>query len=52
MALVKIAEKRQPALPAKIEARHDFAVGDYADVRKDGKRVELVGGEEPMHGND
>ena len=42
MALVKIKEKGQLTLPAKMRARHGLAVGDYVDVREFEGRIVLV----------
>ena len=42
MTLVKIKEKGQLTLPAKMRARHGLAVGDYVDVREDGERIVLI----------
>ena len=42
MSLVKIKEKGQVTLPAKLRARHGLAVGDSVEVREDGNRIVLV----------
>ena len=42
MPLVKIKEKGQLTLPAKIRARHGLAVGDYVEVKEEGSRIVLV----------
>ena len=42
MPLVKIKEKGQLTLPAKIRERHGLNVGDYVEVTEDGNRIVLV----------
>jgi AbrB family looped-hinge helix DNA binding protein len=42
VALVKIKEKGQLTLPAKMRARHGLAIGDYVEMLEDGKRIVLV----------
>ena len=42
MALVKIKEKGQLTLPAKMRARHGLAIGDYVEVKEEGRRIVLV----------
>lgn len=42
MSLVKIKDKGQLTLPAKLRERHQLAVGDYVDVREEGGRIVLV----------
>ena len=42
MPLVKIKEKGQLTLPAKIRERHGLAVGDYVEITEEGNRIVLV----------
>ena len=42
MPLVKVKEKGQVTLPAKIRERHGLNVGDYVEVREEGNRIVLV----------
>lgn len=42
MPLVKIKEKGQVTLPAKIRARHGLDVGDYVEVKEEGNRIILI----------
>jgi len=42
MPLIKIKEKGQLTLPAKIRARHGLAIGDYVEVMEEGNRIVLV----------
>ena len=42
MPLVKIKEKGQLTLPAKIRERHGLAVGDYVEITEEGSRIVLV----------
>ena len=42
MPLVKVKEKGQVTLPAKIRERHGLSVGDYVEVREEGNRIVLV----------
>ncbi|MSP01015.1 MAG: AbrB/MazE/SpoVT family DNA-binding domain-containing protein [Acetobacteraceae bacterium] len=42
MPLVKIKEKGQLTLPARIRERHGLAIGDYVDVTEEGSRIVLV----------
>jgi AbrB family looped-hinge helix DNA binding protein len=42
MPLIKIKEKGQLTLPAKIRERHGLDVGDYVEVKEEGNRIILV----------
>jgi AbrB family looped-hinge helix DNA binding protein len=42
MSLVKIKEKGQVTLPAKLRARHHLSVGDYVEVKEEGNRIVLI----------
>ncbi len=42
MPLVKVKEKGQVTLPAKIRERHGLRAGDYVEVREEGNRIVLV----------
>src|ERR1019366_7117835 len=42
MPLVKIKEKGQLTLPAKLRERHGLAVGDYVEIMEEGSRIVLV----------
>ena len=42
MALVKVKEKGQVTLPAKLRERLGLHVGDYLEVADDGARIVLV----------
>ena len=42
MPLVKIKEKGQLTLPAKLRERHGLAVGDYVEITEEGSRIVLV----------
>ena len=42
MALVKIKDKGQVTLPAKLRQRHGLQTGDMIDVREDGGRIVLI----------
>ena len=42
MPLVKIKDKGQLTLPAKIRERHRLAVGDYVEIKEEGGRIILV----------
>jgi AbrB family looped-hinge helix DNA binding protein len=42
MPLVKIKEKGQLTLPAKIRERHHLGVGDYLEVMEEGNRIILI----------
>ncbi len=42
MPLVKIKEKGQVTLPAKLRERHGLSVGDYVEVIEEGNRIVLI----------
>jgi len=42
MPLVKVKDKGQVTLPAKIRERHGVSVGDYVEVREEGNRIVLI----------
>ncbi len=42
MPLVKIKEKGQLTLPAKLRERHGLDVGDYVEVVEEGNRIVLI----------
>jgi AbrB family looped-hinge helix DNA binding protein len=42
MPLVKVKEKGQLTLPAKLRERHGLAVGDYIEITEEGSRIVLV----------
>ena len=42
MPLVKIKEKGQLTLPAKMRERLGLAIGDYVEVKEEGNRIVLV----------
>lgn len=42
MPLVKIKEKGQVTLPAKIRERRGLHVGDYMEVQEEGNRIVLI----------
>jgi AbrB family looped-hinge helix DNA binding protein len=42
MSIVKIKEKGQVTLPAKIRERRGLRVGDYLDVQAEGDRIVLI----------
>ena len=42
MPLVKIKEKGQLTLPAKLRERHGLAVGDYVEITEEGSRIVLI----------
>jgi AbrB family looped-hinge helix DNA binding protein len=42
MPLVKIKEKGQVTLPAKIRERHGLDTGDYVEIKEEGNRIVLI----------
>ena len=42
MSLVRVKDKGQVTLPARLRARHGLSVGDYVEVREEGDRIVLV----------
>jgi AbrB family looped-hinge helix DNA binding protein len=42
MPLVKIKEKGQVTLPAKIRERRGLHAGDYMEIQEDGDRIVLI----------
>jgi AbrB family looped-hinge helix DNA binding protein len=42
MPLVRVKEKGQVTLPAKLRARHGLEVGRYLEIREEGGRIVLI----------
>jgi len=42
MPLVKIKDKGQVTLPAKLRERHHLSAGDYVEVKEEGNRIVLI----------
>lgn len=42
MALVRIKDKGQVTLPAKLRARYGLGAGNYVDIRDEGNRIVLI----------